>query len=248
VGVMKKLLFIFSAIVFVFLIGLIFIFNQGVDQSNVSDNCVLYFDGCNYCERDFLGSLVCTKVYCERDQYQDPYCEVYIGDLNQNFEKFLVGYCPTMKNDAFEFKNENKNSILVEYQNASDVLTALNNKKIDLAIIGRKAKKSEINSNIKEEMKKSSFILVFNKKVLIQTNDLNQLTIHTHHLDFPKEYFSLDKVVINSNLDETISNANLNNLPALIKWSEFKDDFELLVVMDDLLKNKDFRGVFFYFY
>ena len=37
------------------------------------DNCVAYFDGCNWCHCTGLG-LVCTKKYCPRDQYEEAYC------------------------------------------------------------------------------------------------------------------------------------------------------------------------------
>jgi hypothetical protein len=247
-------------IILIMLILLIFFIFQTSEEINKNNNlnnseiffsdknCVLWFDGCNYCEVDFSGSLICTKIYCEREKYADPFCSVYSDSnfLENDFEKNVVGYCPTMFEEALKFKQENENVVLIEFQSASDVLLALKNNNIGLAIIGRKAKQYEINDYTQEIMKESSFVIVFKEKILINSEDLVLIPIHTHHVNYPKKYFSNEKVFIHSNFEETISKAFSNNEPALITWEEFLDEFELLVVMNGLQKNKDFRGIFFY--
>jgi hypothetical protein len=221
--------------------------NDNIEKPNFLESekeCVLWFDGCNYCEITFDGSLICTEIDCKREEYADPFCKAFLTEDDYS-EKIIVGYCPTMKEDVIEFSNKNENVVLKEFQSSGDVLLALENDVINLAIIGRRAKSFEGNNFI-EEIKESGFTIVFSQKVLIQTSDLNLIPLHTHHTNYPRKYFSEDKVFLHSNLSETISNAFANDEPALITWEEFNDELELVVVMQGQIKNKDFRGVFFY--
>lgn len=263
----KKLVLVLAGIILFFVL-IAFVINtvgtynnsiggdQKIDLGGVSENCVLWFDGCNYCEVDFEGSLICTKIYCSPEEYEQPNCQLFLEDdfksnddyLNKrNFlENYYVGYCPTMTIDAFLFKEKNENVLLIEFNAASEVLGSLKNNDINMAIIGRRAKGFEIENNVTEEIKETGFTLVFNEKVFIQTIDLPKILVHTHHIDFPADYFSENQVIFHNSLEETILKSNLNNQVALIKWEEFEDNMELIVVMDNDRKNKDFRGVFYY--
>jgi hypothetical protein len=62
-------------------------------------------------------------------------------DSSVNFENQILGYCPTMENEAF-FLNKDKNYFLKKYNSAKDVLVALKNKELDFALIGRISKDS----------------------------------------------------------------------------------------------------------
>jgi len=57
-----------------------------------------------------------------------------------------VGYCQTMSKYIALIESEHKKFL---YESASEVLKALNNKEIDIALIGRKARPEEINNDIK---------------------------------------------------------------------------------------------------
>lgn len=263
----KKLVLVLAGII-LFLILVAFAINtnsihnnsidddQNIDLDGISENCVLWFDGCNYCEVDFEGSLICTKIYCSPEEYEQPNCQLFLEDdfksnedyLNKRdfLENYYVGYCPTMIVDAFLFKEKNENVVLIEFNTASEVLSSLKNNDINMAIIGRRSKQFEIKSDIVEEIKETGFTLVFDKKVFVQTSDLSKILIHTHHVIFPTNYFSENQIIFHNSLEETILNSSLNNQVALIKWDEFEDNMELVVVMDQDRKNKDFRGVFYY--
>ena len=148
-----------------------------------------------------------------------------------------IGYCPTM---AF-FIDEIAKKIEFEKINlgsAQSVLTALNNNYIDIGIIGRTAKKTEFNG-FKKRIK-NGYTLVTNKKQMILNNDLPHLKINTNISEnIVKTNFPYLKNVI---FHKTI-NFNLKDYEIwLISWDDWKDEYELLIPVDEQYnKNSDFR-------
>ena len=155
-----------------------------------------------------------------------------------NEQKIKLGYCPTMQEDA-KVLSEKENYDLIRFGSASEVLFALNNNQIDKGLIGRKAKDYEISDNIKETILKSGYTLVTNQKSFLEYYNLPQYEIYTYlegDFNFPIKKISKEKV------SEKIEEGKI----VLISWDDWKDDFELIVVIKGNEKVKDFRRSFLY--
>ncbi len=164
----------------------------------------------------------------------------------QDEQKIKLGYCQTMESEAIELAKDNDYE-LVKHGSASEVLFALSNEEIDKGLIGRKAKLNEISKNIKETTLKSGHILVTNKKGFLEYSELPYLEIHTYLT--PKEVNTLtpdNKNIFYYEFKQEAINKISEEKAVLIPWDDWRDDFELLVVMDGNKKVKDFRGVFLY--
>jgi hypothetical protein len=179
---------------------------------------------------------------------------------NENSEeKTKIGYCPTMYEEAKKIAEE-KNYELVYFESAALVLNALNRKNIDLALIGRKAKKEEIKiptitgaaiieDKEKNEEKTSNqgYTLISKEKKMIDYSSLHLIEIHTYISKetaeklFPKK----TKIVYHTEKEEAIKQIK-NGKNVLIDWSDWQDEFELLIVMKGSEKAKEFRGIFLY--
>jgi hypothetical protein len=159
-------------------------------------------------------------------------------------EKEKIGYCPTMYQEAVSFSEKN-NLKLVRFNSASEVLHNLNKGEIKYALIGRKSESSEISKKIKETTIKSGYTLISKEKQFIQYSELPSIEVYTY---LPKEIVLkiLPKSKINyiekNKIFEKINQEKL----ILISWDDWKDDFELVVVMNGNEKVKDFRGFFLY--
>jgi hypothetical protein len=161
---------------------------------------------------------------------------------NQNTS---LGYCPTMKTEAENYMLNNKNIETKEFDSASSVLFALNNGEVDIALIGRKAELREINKNVKEKVLQSGCTLVSNRKAIVDYHYLDNLEIHTYlHMDIAEALIPNSNVnyITKENINEHIKNGKV----VLISWEDWRNEFELIVVMDGNKKAKEFRGVFLY--
>ncbi len=164
----------------------------------------------------------------------------------QNEQKIKIGYCPTMESNALEIFDGN-NYELIRFSSASEVLSVLNNNQIDMGLIGRKAKEGELSSDVKETILESGYTLVSNNKEFINYSQLSGLEIYTY---LPKEKVEIlipeNKNTVYYESKQEAINKILEGEVVLILWEDWQDDFELLVVMDNNEKVKDFRGVFLY--
>ena len=163
-----------------------------------------------------------------------------------NSEKRLeikLGYCPTMYENAKQIAESN-NYKLIGFDSASEVLSALKNKQINKALIGRKAYSYEINSEIKENVLESGFTLVSNQRAYIDISELSNLEIHTY---FNQTKFNSDNLIFHSSKQEALDKISQGKI-VLISWYDWNDEFELIIVMDKNQKARDFRGVFLYEY
>jgi hypothetical protein len=167
---------------------------------------------------------------------------VYSEDSN---EKIKLGYCPTMQEEAISLSEKN-NYELVKFDYAIDVLSALKNKQIDNALIGRKAKLSEINKNTKETILKSGYTLVSKKGGFIDSSQLANYEIYTPLSESIAENLlpGYSKIIYLTK-EEAIERISMGKI-VLISWEDWNDNYELIVVMKDNEKVKDFRGAFLY--
>jgi hypothetical protein len=160
-----------------------------------------------------------------------------------------VGYCPTMKTEALNYASDN-NYLSVEYDSANNVLYALNKNEINFALIGRKAKSSEINSNIQEKVLKSGLTLINKEKKVIDLSQLKKTKVYTNlDRNTVSQNFLFDlNIVYYENKNTILQKAFSENSPILILWDDWVDDYELLVVYEGSNKVKEFRGCFLYSY
>lgn len=159
--------------------------------------------------------------------------------------KLRLGYCPTMFPEA-EKISENKGYDLIEYNSASQVLRALRNNEIQKGLIGRKAYFDEIDSNFNKDIIESGFTLVSNKKEIIDYSQLNFVEIYAYSdLDQISHLFP-DNQNIKFIEKQDILNKISEGKYVLISWDDWKNDFELIVVMAGFNKVRHFRGVFLY--
>ena len=153
-----------------------------------------------------------------------------------------IGYCPTMEEYVKNIKN-----ILdfetINLQSAGRVLSFLSNDKIDIAVIGRKAKKREFVGYEKVDGK--GYTLITHSKSMIPEKELTNLRIDTNvpkdivEKDFPE----LENVIYHKTLQEALDKGNVQ----LISWDDWNDNFELLIPVDDFYnKIKKFRVPHFY--
>lgn len=164
-----------------------------------------------------------------------------INNINKEIqqEKILLGYCPTMKENAEQISKENNQIILIEKSSSAHALYDLNNGKIDIALVGRTAKNSEI-QNAKEKVLGSGYTLISTEKKYIEQAELPNIRVHT-----ALEEKIVRKILPNTELlfYNSQQEAELNGLKeaVLINWIDFKEKHELIVVMDGTDKVKEFR-------
>ncbi|MEX0920079.1 MAG: hypothetical protein WDZ69_00680 [Candidatus Pacearchaeota archaeon] len=167
--------------------------------------------------------------------------------LFENSDKLVLGYCPTMLEDAGVLSEMNDYE-LVKFDSSSEVLHSLNNGQIDFGLIGRKAKNHEVSGEISEEVLKSGYTLISNEKRFVEYRDLQFIEIHTY---LPESVVnslvpSSSNVVYHDSIAGATSKISEDNV-VLISWDGWEDEFELLIVIDGGEKVKDFRGAFLYY-
>ncbi len=154
-------------------------------------------------------------------------------------EKILLGYCPSMELTAQEISKQNPNVEIVRKDSTIDVLENLKSNGIDIALVGRLAKSSELPNN-KQRMISSGYTLVSSSKQFIQKNELKTLTIHTA-LDpiIVQDILPDSKIIYYNTLEDTLREGM--DQAVLIDWDDYKDYMELVVVMEGELKDLTFR-------
>ncbi len=170
-------------------------------------------------------------------------CDSYNGKAVE--EKITLGFCPTMSEHA-EIIAESGIS-LKQFGSAAEVLENLRDGKISIAIIGRIAKESEVTEDIDKATLCDGLTLISGSKALIEGNDLKSLKVATYlSKDKIKDYEGdFGEVVILNSLDDAISQKSIGAV--LIDWKDFKDDFELLIPMNEGKKIEKYRIPVLYF-
>jgi hypothetical protein len=166
------------------------------------------------------------------------------GDFAET--KIKLGYCPTMKNYSEQIakKNTDKNIILIETRSSSDALYDLMNNKIDVAIIGRIAKQEEYKNNenkiANEKILGKGYTLVSNDKKFIQKYDLDKIRIHTSiNESVARNLLPKSDITFHATTEDAIKKGISDAV--LIDWKEYKEEFELVVIMDGINKEPSFR-------
>jgi hypothetical protein len=159
--------------------------------------------------------------------------------LNINETNILtLGYCPTMKEYAENIVLNNPNIKILEVPSSELVFIGLKERNLDIGLTGRLAKSTELN-NPEEIYLETGYTLITRIKSFIDKKDLKQIIIHTAlKQDIAEKLLPENTIIYYNNYNEALTGINE---AVLINWKDFKDNYELLVVMDGNIKVKDFR-------
>ena len=143
--------------------------------------------------------------------------------------KFKMSFCPTMAPYAEMIAKGVEGIEPYPSSSAAMVLNMLSRGMIDMALIGREAYSDEVNSNIGKKRLKDGYTLIYTEKVAIPEEKLGEIPIKTY---LPKEVAEKilpePKNIVYCQTLEGCVNPD-NDLPVLIDWKDFKDEFELLI-------------------
>ncbi len=157
-------------------------------------------------------------------------------------ETLRLGYCPTMEKYANSIDSQNKNVDLLKFGDASTVMSKLNSKQIDVALIGRKAREDELGSN-HERLLKPGFTLVSPSKYFIGYSELRNLEIITY------EHKGITEIFPELNLEFIQDKADVfqgSNI-VLISWEDYEDFMGLVIPLnEDGTKVEKFRAPIIY--
>jgi len=153
-----------------------------------------------------------------------------------------IGYCPTMEEYVKKIENIQDFEI-INLGSAGRALFFLSNDEIDIAVIGRKAKKREFVGY--EKVSGEGYTLITDSKSMVLKDELKNLRIDTAISKeiVEKEFPELENVVYHKTLQEALNNGEVQ----LISWNDWDDEFELLIPVDEFNnKVKKFRVPHFY--
>jgi hypothetical protein len=182
-------------------------------------------------------ALMVLVIFLSKGALTANATEQNLNATEQNL--IMLGYCPTMQPIAEKIAKDNTNVILVVQPSSAQALQALKNAELDIALIGRIAKQSEIQS-VNERMLGQGYTLVTDTKKFIQENELANIKVHTAiEENIAKQILPDSELFFYSTTQEAI-NQGLHQA-VLIDWIDYEDEFELLVIMKGMQKHEDFR-------
>jgi hypothetical protein len=154
-------------------------------------------------------------------------------------EKIRLGYCPTMEPRAREYAQNHPNIVLIKQSSTAEALNNLKHEKIDQALVGRLATNNEKGS-AHETILRQGYTLVSNQRKIVQKQQLNLFTVHTA-VDkiIVEEMLPLSKIIYYNTTEDAIKHGLKEHV--LIDWQDFKDNYQLVVVMDNYNKVEQFR-------
>jgi hypothetical protein len=159
--------------------------------------------------------------------------------FNVNEKNILtLGYCPTMKEYAENIALNNPNIKILEIPSSELIFIGLEEGNLDIGLTGRLAKSTELN-NPERIYLETGYTLITSTKRFIDKTDLKQIRVHTAlKQGIAEELLPENTIIYYNNYNEALAGINE---AVLINWEDFKDNYELLVVMDGNIKVKDFR-------
>ncbi len=162
-------------------------------------------------------------------------------DTKEN-ETVIIGYCPTMSGYANLIASQNKNVDILEFGSASIVMSKLNSKEVDIALIGRKARIDELGSN-HERVLKPGFTLVSPSRYFIGYSVLKDSEIITYTDKEIAEFFPELNLKFVQNKVDAFKDSNI----VLIPWDDYEDSMELVIPLsEDRTKVEKFRTPIIY--
>ena len=156
-----------------------------------------------------------------------------------------IAFCPTMQPFA-EKLAQIEGINMVPLQSAGQSLAMLKSGRVQGALIGRYAKRQEIDSETQREILKGGCTLVYRVKTAIREDDLKNIAVNTYLDEGEIQPFqALIGEIHHFDSLEACLNDQLQT-PVLINWQEYRDDFELLIPMNAHGKTPLFRAPVLY--
>ncbi len=158
-----------------------------------------------------------------------------------------IVYCPTMHSYAEELSERMNFLEFIPVSSAADALYFLNGRHVEAVLIGRVAKQMEIDGEILPYRLKNGNTLVYEKKIVVPYDYLKRLEVKTYLSKNTlqiKDAFK--RVAFFHSLEECLDKEGLK-VPILINWRDYRDDFELLIPVNDLGKVPYFKAPVLYY-
>ena len=162
-------------------------------------------------------------------------------------DKIKMGYCPTMMKFADTISKNVKEVEAIPNSSAAEVLGMLRYGELDLGLIGRTAKKEELLKEIKETRLMNGITLIYKIKTGISLSQLGEVEVVTYLPDKKiadvKDFFG--KVMQLGSFEECLRYKL--EVPVIIDWKDFRDEFELLIPLTSQGKVPQFRAPVLYY-
>lgn len=158
---------------------------------------------------------------------------------------FKIAFCPTMK--PFAEKISQLDDIqTIALGSAGQSLAALKTGQVDGVLIGRYAKGREIDSQTKRDILQSGYTLVYQSKTGIGEDELKNLVVNTYLPETEIQDFAalIGEIRHFDSLEACL--ADKLTTPILINWEDYRDEFELLIPMNNYGKIPLFRAPVLY--
>lgn len=160
-----------------------------------------------------------------------------------------LGYCPTMKPYIQSLVDSTQNLSAVQFDNAAMAIQSLVSGEVQAALIGRMARHSEINEDIRLHRIEDGFTLIALNQAVIPYEALLDARIFT--MEENKDAHALlpqdASITYYQNFDQMMSDLDRSSA-VLLRWSEVPNSFQLLMPVDGQgNKIPEFRSPHFYF-
>ncbi len=164
-----------------------------------------------------------------------------------NSEDIRLGFCPTMEKYAQQIKEAKPGIELIRFGSASGALNALGNGRVDMALIGRVAKSSEIRADTQHMRLSSGYTLVSKERAYVEFRELGKMNIHTALSEDEAEGIIPHgtRIIYYKSLREAFENGS--GEAVLISWDDYRDEYGLVVVMENGKKAESFRSPVIYY-
>ena len=162
--------------------------------------------------------------------------------------EIVMGFCPTMGIFLDEMKGLDIGIKPLQLGIAAQVLALLRGGYMNAGLVGRIAKKIEINDNIKEMRLAKGYTLVGKFKTAIPYGELPGMEIHTY---LPEEVVKsfipeAGNIIYHKSIEDAISEGV--NSAVLIDWDDYSDDYELVIPIEGGGKVLKFRTPTIYYH
>jgi hypothetical protein len=159
---------------------------------------------------------------------------------NPDFTKnIILTYCPTMEPIAQRIAGINSNIILAKKGSASEVFKSLRSGEVELGLVGRLAKYSELQPAYVKQLGEGH-TLVSSSKKFVDRRKLTGMEVHTAlDRDIVESYIQDSQIIYYTSSEEAVFNGLAEAV--LIDWEDYEDSMELVVVMDSGGKAEEFR-------
>lgn len=159
----------------------------------------------------------------------------------------VIGYCPTMQIYLEEFGDDQVR--FESFSTSSESLQKLREGKVDAVLIGRRARQEELVQGISMKQLKEGFTLVGTEPGMIDYDLLTEFVVYTNYDEQEVEGLlpADTQLVFVDSLEEALTQLTSQRHLALISWSDYSDELELVIPMRGDAKVEEFRAPHLYY-